>query len=60
MWCVMWQWSGQSPMLLATNSISFAFATPVSVLFSGIHADSGTRPPSVPVTQKVWPCKWMG
>jgi hypothetical protein len=27
---------------------------------SGTQADSGTEPPSVPATDKWWPCTWIG
>ena len=60
MWWNMWQWSIQSPGLFATNSMSRAWATPTSTVFIGHQADSGMRPASVPVTQKVSPCRCIG
>ena len=59
-WWNMWQCMIQSPGLLAMNSTSRAWATPTSTLLPGIQPDSGMRPPSVPVTHQVWPCRWIG
>ena len=57
MWWGRWQCSIQSPGLLATNSTSRDCATPTSTVFPGPHVDWGCRPPSVPVTTKVCPCR---
>ena len=50
MWWGRWQWTIQSPGLLATNSTSAASATPTSTVFFGPQVVLGCRPPSVPVT----------
>src|SRR6266508_2857215 len=50
MWCGRWQCSIQSPIYFASNSTSRACATPTMTVFPGYQADSGMRPPSVPVT----------
>src|ERR1700675_516837 len=44
------QWSIQSPGLLATNSTSRDCATPTKTVFPGPHVDWGWRPASLPVT----------
>ena len=56
----MWQCMTQSPGLLAMNSTSRAWATATRTLLLGTQAVSGMRPASVPVTQKVCPCRCIG
>src|SRR5439155_17484674 len=59
MWWGRWQCSIQSPRYFASNSISRAWATPTSTVFSGPQRVSGWRPASVPVTKKVFPWRVM-
>jgi len=44
----------------AAISAARIWPTATSVVTSGQRAVGGTQPPSVPVTSKRWPCRWMG
>ncbi len=53
----LWGYNGQSPGLSARKSTARIEPTGTSTVVSGHCAPSGTQPPSVQLTAKVWP--WM-